>query len=62
MNPTRDTPLRIGTRSSPLALAQAEMAKVALVTAHGWEEAAVLLVPMLSSGKLDARALKELFA
>ncbi|MBK6708434.1 MAG: hydroxymethylbilane synthase [Sphingomonadales bacterium] len=61
MNPTRDTPLRIGTRSSPLALAQAEMAKVALVTAHGWEEAAVLLVPMLSSGdKVQDRPLAEI--
>ncbi|HMS21416.1 hydroxymethylbilane synthase [uncultured Sphingorhabdus sp.] len=54
-------PLRIGTRSSPLALAQAEMTKAALIAAHGWDEAAVLLVPMLSSGdKVQDRPLAEI--
>lgn len=53
MTPTASQPFRIGTRSSPLALAQAEMAKVALCTALGWASESVLLVPMLSSGDKD---------
>jgi hydroxymethylbilane synthase len=53
MTPTVATPFRIGTRASPLALAQAEMAKAALCAAHGWGADAVLLVPMLSSGDKD---------
>ena len=61
MTPTRSNPLRIGTRSSPLALAQAEMTKAALLAAHGWDEAAILLVPMLSSGdKVQDRPLAEI--
>ena len=53
MDPTAFAPFRIGTRASPLAIAQAEMAKTALCAAHGWEADAVLLVPMLSSGDKD---------
>jgi hydroxymethylbilane synthase len=53
MTPSAQHPFRIGTRSSPLALAQAEMAKAALCAAHGWSVDAVLLVPMLSSGDKD---------
>ena len=61
MTPTSSNPLRIGTRSSPLALAQAEMTKAALLAAHGWDEAAILLVPMLSSGdKVQDRPLAEI--
>lgn len=61
MTPTPETPLRIATRSSPLALAQAEMVKAALLTAHGWDIAAVQLVPMLSSGdKVQDRPLAEI--
>jgi hydroxymethylbilane synthase len=61
MTPSPTSPLRIGTRSSPLALAQAEMTKAALLAAHGWEEAAVVLVPMLSSGdKVQDRPLAEI--
>ena len=33
--------LRIGTRGSPLALAQARMVRAQLVAAHGWDEAAI---------------------
>jgi hydroxymethylbilane synthase len=56
-----NSPLRIGTRSSPLAMAQAEMAKAALCIAHGWSEDAVRLVPMLSSGdKAQDRPLAEI--
>lgn len=53
MDPSASHPFRIGTRASPLALAQAEMAKAALCAAHGWAADAVLLVPMLSSGDKD---------
>jgi hydroxymethylbilane synthase len=54
-------PLRIGTRRSPLALAQAEMTATAIRTAYGLEEAAVVLVPMLSSGdKIQDRPLAEI--
>lgn len=61
MTPSSSNPLRIGTRSSPLAMAQAEMTKAALIAAHGWDEATVLLVPMLSSGdKVQDRPLAEI--
>jgi hydroxymethylbilane synthase len=57
-----DAPLiRIGTRSSPLALVQAEMAKAALLAAHGWNDAQVVIVPMLSSGdKIQDRPLADI--
>jgi hydroxymethylbilane synthase len=56
-----NTPLRIGTRSSPLALAQAEMVKAALIAAHGWDEDAVQLVPMVASGdKVQDRPLADI--
>ena len=38
-------PLRIGTRGSPLALAQARMAADALRAAHGWAEEAIEIDP-----------------
>lgn len=54
-------PLRIGTRRSPLALAQAEMAAAAIRMAHGLEENAVILVPMLSTGdQIQDRPLAEI--
>jgi len=53
MTPSASHPFRIGTRASPLALAQAEMAKAALCAALGWAADAVQLVPMLSSGDKD---------
>ena len=43
-------PLRIGTRRSPLALAQAHTAAADIRAAHGLAEDAVILVPMLASG------------
>jgi hydroxymethylbilane synthase len=53
--------IRIGTRSSPLALAQAEMVKAALLAAHGWADDAVQLVPMVASGdKVQDRPLAEI--
>jgi hydroxymethylbilane synthase len=58
---TPDNPLRIGTRRSPLALAQAEKAAAAIRAAHDLAEAAVILVPMLSSGdKIQDRPLAEI--
>jgi hydroxymethylbilane synthase len=58
---TPDNPLRIGTRRSPLALAQAEMAAAAIRNAHHLADAAVILVPMLSTGdKIQDRPLAEI--
>ena len=58
---TASRPLRIGTRRSPLALAQAEMAATAIRTAHELPETAVILVPMLSSGdKIQDRPLADI--
>jgi hydroxymethylbilane synthase len=45
-----ERPLRIGTRGSPLALAQARMVADALRAAHGWEEDAIAIVPIATSG------------
>ena len=43
-------PLRLGTRASPLALAQAQLVRDALLAAHGWDAGAVEIVPMTASG------------
>ena len=51
------TALRLGTRASPLALAQAHLVRDALVAAH---DVAVDIVPMVASGdKITDRALAE---
>ncbi len=56
-----ERPLRIGTRRSPLALAQANMAADAIRAAHGLAVDAVVLVPMLASGdKVQDRPLAEI--
>jgi hydroxymethylbilane synthase len=47
---SRKTPFRLGTRASPLALAQAKMVRDALIAAHGWAEADVVLRPVVASG------------
>jgi hydroxymethylbilane synthase len=53
-------PLRLGTRASPLALAQAHMVKNALLAAHGWEEDRINIVPMVATGdRILDRALSE---
>jgi hydroxymethylbilane synthase len=58
---TAQNPLRIGTRRSPLALAQAHMTASAIRILHGLADGAVVLVPMLSSGdKIQDRPLAEL--
>ena len=54
-------PLRLGTRSSPLAMAQAEEARARLIHAHGWSEDAVAIVPVTASGdRIQDRPLAEI--
>jgi len=43
-------PLRLGTRASPLALAQARLVATALRIAHGWGEEAIEIIPITTSG------------
>ena len=53
--------LRLGTRRSPLAMAQAIETRTRLCAAHGWSEEAVELVPVLASGdKIRDRPLAEI--
>jgi hydroxymethylbilane synthase len=53
--------LRLGTRRSPLAMAQAEEARARLCAAHGLSADAVALVPVLASGdKVQDRPLAEI--
>jgi hydroxymethylbilane synthase len=57
---TPSKPLRIGTRRSPLAMAQAQMAAAAIRAHTSLPESAVLLVPMLATGdKILDRPLAE---
>lgn len=54
-------PYRLGTRASPLALAQAHMTAAALRAAHGWGEDAIEIVSVVASGdKVQDRALAEI--
>ena len=57
-----DTPkMRLGTRRSPLAMAQAEEARARLCAAHGWAESAVELMPVEASGdKVQDRPLADI--
>ncbi|KTE18524.1 porphobilinogen deaminase [Sphingopyxis sp. H050] len=58
--PTSANPLRIGTRASPLAQAQAHMAAAALAKAHALAPEALEIVPMTATGdKIQDRALAE---
>jgi hydroxymethylbilane synthase len=53
--------IRLGTRNSPLAMAQAHETRARLCAAHGWAEDAVELVPVLASGdKVLDRPLSEI--
>jgi hydroxymethylbilane synthase len=53
--------LRLGTRNSPLAMAQAVETRARLCAAHGWPEEAIELVPVLASGdKVLDRPLAEI--
>lgn len=54
-------PLKLGTRRSPLAMAQAEEARARLCAAHGWPESMVELVPVTASGdRIQDRPLAEI--
>ena len=54
-------PLRLGTRRSPLAMAQALEARARLCTAQGWPESAIEIVPVTASGdKVLDRPLAEI--
>ena len=53
--------LRLGTRRSPLALAQAHEARARLCRAHGWPETAVEIVPVTATGdRIQDRPLAEI--
>ena len=53
-------PLRLGTRASPLAMAQAHLVRAQLLTAHGWDESFIEICPVVASGdKILDRALAE---
>lgn len=53
--------IKLGTRRSPLAMAQAEETRARLCAAHGWEESAVELVPVTASGdKIQDRPLADI--
>ena len=56
-----DRLLRLGTRRSPLALAQAEEARAKLCAAQGWSLERVEIVPVTASGdKIQDRSLAEI--
>src|SRR3546814_9659037 len=58
--PTPENPLRIGTRASPLAMAQAHMAMAALLASHGLDMTALEIVPMTATGdRIQDRALAD---
>jgi hydroxymethylbilane synthase len=53
-------PLRLGTRASPLAMAQAHMVRARLLAVHGWSEDCIEICPVVASGdKILDRALAE---
>ena len=59
--PALPRPLKLGTRRSPLALAQAEEARARLITAHGLAQADVELVTVTASGdRIQDRPLAEI--
>lgn len=59
--PNSDIRIRLGTRNSPLAMAQAIETRHRLCAAHGWAEEEVELVPVLASGdKVLDRPLAEI--
>ena len=50
-----DRPIVLGTRGSPLALAQARLVAAALETVHGWDQGFVCIVPIRTSGDREQR-------
>ena len=60
-HPTSSAPFRIGSRGSPLALAQAELTMAALEAAHGWARDVMQVVVITTSGdRIQDRALADL--
>lgn len=60
-SPKIEPKLKLGTRASPLAMAQAEEARARLCQAQSWDASAVELVPVVASGdKINDRALAEI--
>lgn len=60
-HPDPDRPLRLGTRQSPLAMAQAHEAKARLCGHFGWPSEAVALVPVVATGdKIQDRPLADI--
>ena len=54
-------PLKLGTRRSPLALAQAREARSRLIAAHGFHDADIELVPVIASGdRIQDRPLAQI--
>jgi hydroxymethylbilane synthase len=61
MSKGNGTVLRLGTRGSPLALAQAVMTRQALCAAHGWNEDAIETVIVRTSGdRIQDRPLADI--
>lgn len=59
--PSQARPFRLGTRRSPLAMAQAAETRERLSAAHGWPREAIELVPVTASGdRIQDRPLAEL--
>ena len=53
-------PLRLGTRASPLAMAQAHLVRAQLLAAHDWDASLIEICPVVASGdKILDRALAE---
>ncbi len=56
-----DTPLRIGTRQSPLAMVQTQMVRAALIMQYKMPQDAIVIIPMLASGdKITDRPLADI--
>ncbi|WP_298688269.1 hydroxymethylbilane synthase [uncultured Sphingomonas sp.] len=54
-------PLKLGTRGSPLALVQARLVAAALRDAHGWDETAIAIVTVKTTGdRVQDRSLAEI--
>lgn len=61
MNPSNTPRFRLGTRRSPLAMAQAEEARARLAAAHGIDAAHIEIVPVTASGdRIQDRALADI--
>ncbi len=59
--PFSDRPIRLGTRRSPLAMAQAHETRARLCATHGWDEEAIELVSVQASGdKVQDRPLADI--